>query len=153
MRRVTTVERRDAGKWMRNGPERRPQLHDSGGHASVSRRRTGPAGLRETLGLARAQVAAAPLGGASRLARVCAPWAAVLGRSAGVGAGNRILRTRSPMSRMREIRPSGPEGGARFNPWSLALSTIIHSTAMPSSTWTKSSVAWVSAAPPSPEPV
>ena len=36
-KRVTTVERRDAGKWMDNEPERRLNLDASGGNASTSR--------------------------------------------------------------------------------------------------------------------
>ena len=32
-KRVTTVEPRDAGKWMRDGPERRKQINGSGGDA------------------------------------------------------------------------------------------------------------------------
>src|SRR5258707_4606692 len=42
MKRVTTVEPRDAGKWMSDEPERRNQTDVSGGNASTSRRSPRP---------------------------------------------------------------------------------------------------------------
>jgi hypothetical protein len=63
-KRVTTVEPRDAGKWMRDEPERRLKTGDSGGGnaASTSRRSHTPAravGVGGTLRLDRAHVDAA----------------------------------------------------------------------------------------------
>src|SRR5260221_11683442 len=42
MKRVTTVEPRDAGKWMSDEPERRNQTDVSGGNASTNRRSPRP---------------------------------------------------------------------------------------------------------------
>ncbi len=70
-KRVTTVERRDAGKWMRDGPERRKQSESteptgaSGGNASTSRRSptaARPVVVGGTLRLDRTHVDAAHLG-------------------------------------------------------------------------------------------
>ena len=61
-KRVMTVERRDAGKWMGNETERRRKIGDSGGNASTSRRHPRPVGLGGTYGLDRVQVDAAHLG-------------------------------------------------------------------------------------------
>lgn len=42
MKRVTTVEPRVAGKWIRNEPEQRTETGDSGGNAYASWRSPGP---------------------------------------------------------------------------------------------------------------
>ena len=55
-KRVTIVERRDAGKWMRNEPAQRSQTDDSGGNASTSRRSTRPMVVGGTKCLDRAHV-------------------------------------------------------------------------------------------------
>ena len=62
MKRVTTVERRDVGKWMRYETEQRRKIDDNGGDASISRRHSRPVGLGGTYGLDRAHVDAAHLG-------------------------------------------------------------------------------------------
>ena len=62
LKRVTTVEPRDAGKWMREKTERRRTTGVSGGNASTSRRRpaaTRTVGVGGTYGLDRAHVDAA----------------------------------------------------------------------------------------------
>ena len=62
MKRVTTVEPRDVGKWRDKAPERRRKIGGSGGRASTSRRHPRPVGLGGTYGLDRVHVDAAPLG-------------------------------------------------------------------------------------------
>ena len=61
-KRVTTVERRDVGKWMGNETERRLKIGASGGNASTSRRHPRPMGLGGTYGLDRVHVDAAHVG-------------------------------------------------------------------------------------------
>jgi len=131
-KRVTTVKRRDAGKWLRDDTEQRLNLGESGGDASTSRRHPSPVGLGETFGLDRAQVDAAHLRGVSRPGRGlravgCRPWQK---HTSGRGQSQVYEPTgwragavcRARHRQVREIRPSGSEGGARFQPWSLPLS-------------------------------
>src|SRR5260221_10474023 len=66
MKRVTTVEPRDAGKWMSDEPERRNQTDVSGGNASTSRRSPRPVVVGGTHGLDRTHVDAAHVGGVSK---------------------------------------------------------------------------------------
>ena len=54
-----TVERRDAGKWMREAPEQRSQTDASGGSASASRRSPRPMVVGGTVRLDRTHVNAA----------------------------------------------------------------------------------------------
>ena len=58
-KRVTTVERRDAGKWMREGTDERKETGASGGNASASRRSPRPLVVGGTERLDRTHVDAA----------------------------------------------------------------------------------------------
>src|SRR5260221_13746356 len=63
MKRVTTVEPRDAGKWMRDEPERRNQTDVSGGHASTRRKNPRPGGAGGTPAMDKTPGGAAHRGG------------------------------------------------------------------------------------------
>ena len=91
LKRVTTVERRDVGKWLRKALAGRPKTDANGGNASISRCRPRPmrAGWHVGSGLS--------AGGRNspRVSRqtvgVCAAWAAVLGGGTRLVVGHRMI--------------------------------------------------------------